>query len=194
LSKQEKTDLELIKRVLEGETEVYGILVERYERLVFGFLLARARCIQDVEDVVQDSFVRAYKHLASFDLDRKFSAWLLTIARNLLFDLYKKNSRSLSSTDVVIDILSASSASPQEEAAQPSEIIIRRERFRRITELIKSLDEDLKVPFLLRVVNEMPYQDIADALGLPLQTVKNRIFKARTMLRAERDEDGSVNL
>lgn len=194
MSKQEKTDLELIKRVLEGETEVYGILVERYERLVFGFLLARARCIQDVEDVVQDSFVRAYKHLASFDLDRKFSAWLLTIARNLLFDLYKKNSRSLSSTDVVIDILSASSASPHEEAAQPSEIIIRRERFRRITELIKSLDEDLKVPFLLRVVNEMPYQDIADALGLPLQTVKNRIFKARTMLRAERDEDGSVNL
>lgn len=194
MSKQEKTDLELIQQVLNGDTEVYGTLVERYEKLVFSFLLARARCLQDVEDVVQEAFVRAYRHLRGFDQSRKFSAWLLTIARNLLFDLYKKNSRTLSSTDVVLEILSASSVSTSEETEQPSEIIMRRERFRRLLDLIRSLEEDLKVPFLLRVVNEMPYQDIADALDLPLQTVKNRIFKARTLLRAERDKDGSVKL
>jgi RNA polymerase sigma-70 factor (ECF subfamily) len=194
LSKQEKTDLELIQQVLNGDTEVYGTLVERYEKLVFSFLLARARCLQDVEDVVQEAFVRAYRHLRGFDQSRKFSAWLLTIARNLLFDLYKKNSRTLSSTDVVLEILSASSVSTSEETEQPSEIIMRRERFRRLLDLIRSLEEDLKVPFLLRVVNEMSYQDIADALDLPLQTVKNRIFKARTLLRAERDKDGSVKL
>jgi RNA polymerase sigma-70 factor (ECF subfamily) len=177
MSRQEKSDVELIKLVLSGECEAYSVLVQRYEKLVFSFLLSRMNSIQDIEDVVQDAFVKAYKHLASFDCERKFSAWLLTIARNIMIDSRRKLSRDLPSTD-----------SAKEESEQPADILIRRERFRKILMLIRELPEEFKTPFLLRVVNEMSYQDIADSIGIPLQTVKNRIFKARTLLREKREK------
>ncbi len=62
MSRQEKSDVELIKLVLSGECEAYSVLVQRYEKLVFSFLLSRMNSIQDIEDVVQDAFVKAYKH------------------------------------------------------------------------------------------------------------------------------------
>jgi len=186
MSRQEKSDVELIKLVLSGECEAYSVLVQRYEKLVFSFLLSRMNSIQDIEDVVQDAFVKAYKHLTSFDCERKFSAWLLTIARNIMIDSRRKLSRDLPSTDLVIDILLTDSA--KEESEQPADILIRRERFRKILMLIRELPEEFKTPFLLRVVNEMSYQDIADSIGIPLQTVKNRIFKARTLLREKREK------
>lgn len=186
MSRQEKSDVELIKLVLSGECEAYSVLVQRYEKLVFSFLLSRMNSIRDIEDVVQDAFVKAYKHLASFDCERKFSAWLLTIARNIMIDSRRKLSRDLPSTDLVIDILLTDSA--KEESEQPADILIRRERFRKILMLIRELPEEFKTPFLLRVVNEMSYQDIADSIGIPLQTVKNRIFKARTLLREKREK------
>ncbi|MDD2624992.1 MAG: RNA polymerase sigma factor [Candidatus Riflebacteria bacterium] len=186
MSRQEKSDVELVKLVLSGECEAYSALVQRYEKLVFSFLLSRMNSIHDIEDIVQDSFVKAYKHLASFDCERKFSAWLLTIARNIMIDSRRKSSRDLPSTDLVNDVLLTDSA--KEESEQPADILIRRERFRKILMLIRELPEEFKTPFLLRIVNEMSYQDIADSIGIPLQTVKNRIFKARTLLREKREK------
>ncbi len=103
-----------------------------------------------------------------------------------MIDSRRKLSRDLPSTDLVIDILLTDSA--KEESEQPADILIRRERFRKILMLIRELPEEFKTPFLLRVVNEMSYQDIADSIGIPLQTVKNRIFKARTLLREKREK------
>lgn len=123
MSRQEKSDVELVKLVLSGECEAYSALVQRYEKLVFSFLLSRMNSIHDIEDIVQDSFVKAYKHLASFDCERKFSAWLLTIARNIMIDSRRKSSRDLPSTDLVNDVLLTDSA--KEESEQPADILIR---------------------------------------------------------------------
>lgn len=185
MNKQGKTDVELVKLVLSGEAEMFSELVERYEKLVFSFLLSRLSNMQEVEDIVQDTFVKAYRHLATFDCERRFAAWLVTIARNLLIDSRRKAGRNIASTELVTDVLLADST--REEQAQPPEILIRRERFRKIVRMIQELPEELRTPFLLRVVNELPYQEIAEVLTLPLQTVKNRIFKARGLLREKRE-------
>lgn len=185
MNKQEKSDVELVQLVLTGDVELFAELVERYEKLVFSFLLARLNDMQEVEDIVQDTFVRAFRHLATFDCERRFAAWLVTIARNLLIDSRRKAGRNIASTELVTDVLLADSA--KEDMTQPADIIIRRERFRRIIQMIQELPEELKTPFLLRVVNELPYQEIAEILILPLQTVKNRIFKARGLLREKRE-------
>lgn len=185
MSKQEKSDIELVQLVLAGEVELFAELVERYEKLVFSFLLSRLNEMQEVEDIVQDTFVRAFRHLATFDCERKFAAWLVTIARNLLIDSRRKAGRSIASSELVTDVLLLDSS--KEDKTQPADILIRRERFRSIILMIQELPEELKTPFLLRVVNELPYQEISEILTLPLQTVKNRIFKARGLLREKRE-------
>ncbi len=181
---QEKTDGEIVKLVLSGDIQMFSVLVARYEKFVFSFLLSKYSDVYEIEDVVQETFLKAYKHLESYDCERKFSNWLITIARNLLFDNRKKNSKSIASTDLVTDVLLNEE---QSGYLQPEEVSIRKERFHRLAAMIKSLDEDFRTPFIMRVVNELSYQEIADALSLPLQTVKNRIFKARTYLRDIRE-------
>jgi len=185
MNRQERTDVELVQAVLAGELEQFAELVERYEKLVFSFLLTRLNDLQEVEDIVQETFVKAFRHLASFDCERRFAAWLLTIARNLLIDSRRKAGRSIASTNLVNEVMLTDSA--REAASQPSEVVVRRERFRSIVGMIQELPEELRTPFLLRVINELPYQEIAEALEIPLQTVKNRIFKAREILREKRE-------
>ena len=185
MNKHERTDEELVHAVLAGELETFAELVERYERLVFSFLLSRLNDLQEVEDIVQETFVKAFRHLASFDCERRFAAWLLTIARNLLIDSRRKAGRSVASTTLVNEVMLTDSA--REASSQPSEIVVRRERFRSIVVMIQELPEELRTPFLMRVINELPYQEIAEVLDVPLQTVKNRIFKARGILREKRE-------
>lgn len=185
MNKLEKTDGELVKLVLEGDIESFSELVERYEKLVFSFLLSRLQDWQEVEDIVQETFVKAYRHIASFDCQRRFAAWLITIARNVLIDSRKKNSRNITSTDLVTDVLLSESS--REMRNQPSDILMRREQFRKVFSMIQELPEEMRTPFLLRVVNELSYQEISETLDLPLQTVKNRIFKARGILRKKRE-------
>lgn len=185
MNKHERTDEELVHAVLAGELETFAELVERYERLVFSFLLTRLNDLQEVEDIVQETFVKAFRHLASFDCERRFAAWLLTIARNLLIDSRRKAGRSVASTTLVNEVMLTDSA--REASSQPSEIVVRRERFRSIVVMIQELPEELRTPFLMRVINELPYQEIAEVLDVPLQTVKNRIFKARGILREKRE-------
>lgn len=185
MNKSERTDVELVKLVLTGEIETFAELVERYEKLVFSFLLTRLQDMQEVEDIVQETFVKAFRHLATFDCERRFAGWLVTIARNLLIDSRRRASRNVASTDLVNDVMLSDSL--KDGKTQPADILIRREQFRRIVKMIQELPEDMRTPFLLRVVNELSYQEIAEILEMPLQTVKNRIFKARALLREKRE-------
>lgn len=184
MSENEKSDAQLVKLVLNGSAEFFSELVERYEKLVFSFLLARFNDPCEVEDIVQDAFLKAYKHLASFDCERKFSTWLLTVARNILIDRKRKASRSIAASDV---LESETLFLDKSEGSSPAAQALKREAFRATARAVNALPEEIKAPFLLRVVNELSYQEIADALDIPLQTVKNRIFKARTIMRDKKE-------
>ncbi|MEW6712802.1 MAG: RNA polymerase sigma factor [Candidatus Riflebacteria bacterium] len=184
MNSENHSDNEIVQAVLAGATERFGELLERYEKLVFSFLLSRLKNLQEVEDIAQDTFVKAFRHLKSFDCSRKFTAWLLTIARNVLIDHVRKSSRSVASTELVTEVMLRES---DNEDCNPQMLNLRRESWRKVMNMINTLSEEVRDPFVMRVVNEMSYQEIADALELPLQTVKNRIFKARSLLREKRD-------
>ena len=177
-------DNRLIEEILKGDIEKFAILVRRYERLLFSYLISRNCRFQEAEDIVQESFIKAYSHLRSFDKNRKLSVWLLTIARNLMIDNYRKNTRTVSNQEVVVDWVNFGKDGHTKN--EPQEILIRKENFRKVSEMIISLSDKLKTPFLMRIVNEYSYQEIAELLDLPLQTVKNRIFKARKILKEQR--------
>ncbi len=178
-------DAKAIEAVLAGDTELFEVLVRRYERLVFSYLFSMTSDIHEVEDVTQEAFVKAYRYLGSFDCSKKFSSWLVVIARNVFLDYRKSDKNTVSSTELVTEVLVSSSQTSEDE---PPNLLIKKEKFNELLKMLVDLEGELKEVFMLRVVNEMSYQDIADTLSLPLQTVKNRIFKARKILRAKRDE------
>lgn len=181
-------DASLVTRILDGEVECFELLVARYERLMYSYLLPMVRNIGDVEDIAQEAFLKAYRHLASFDVQRRFSTWLLRIAKNIMIDRYRKDrGTTILAGDIEATIALASprmadSHNPQADAEH-------REHFREIFSQICALPEELKAPLLLRIMQELAYTEIAELLDVPLQTVKNRIFKARQMLRAQRGGD-----
>jgi RNA polymerase sigma factor (sigma-70 family) len=112
MSDESRQDGDLITRILAGESNLFGVLVGKYERLVFSYLLPQVRNLQEVEDLAQETFLRAYRHLAGFDTSRKFSAWLLAIARNLLVDRFRKNSQAAASQESYQEMLATQGPFP----------------------------------------------------------------------------------
>ena len=183
-------DRKSIERVLAGESHVYGVLVERYERLVYSFLLPQLRSLEEAEDLAQEVFIRGYRHLASFDTTRKFSCWIIKIARNLLIDRYRKNAHTPRGNGLAQDLI-ANSPDPTSRKEPTSKLELQ-EEFRNTFKEMLDLPEELRIPLLLRVIQELSYEEIAELLDLPLQTVKNRIFKARSVLREKRKSDHAL--
>ncbi len=179
-----KTDKELIENILAGRLDCFETVIGRYKRLLFSFLLSQHGNYQEVEDIVQETYIKAFRHLDKFDQKRKFSNWLLTIAKNLLIDLRRKAGRSVTSTEVVEETLLG--LKNEGGGGQPQEEVLKKEKFQEVFDLIGKLPEEVRIPFILRVVDEQSYQDIAENLELPIQTVKNRIFKARQILREQK--------
>ncbi|MFZ2955527.1 MAG: sigma-70 family RNA polymerase sigma factor [Candidatus Ozemobacteraceae bacterium] len=184
---RDEEDARLVSRVLAGEVNVYGILVEQYERLVFSYLLPRVRSLEEVEDLAQEIFLKAYRHLDSFDLQRRFAPWLMRIARNFMIDSSQKNVRIPHGNGLATEIFEHVAASGP--MTEPHEKLEAREEFRGTFRHMLDLPEDLRIPFLLRVLQELSYEEIAELIDLPLQTVKNRIFKARSILRDQRQSE-----
>ncbi len=184
MSDEIRQDGDLIARVLAGDSNLFSVLVGKYERLVFSYLLPQVRNLQEVEDLAQETFLRAYRHLAGFDTSRKFSVWLLAITRNLLVDRFRKNSQATAGQESYQEMLATQGPFPQ--VGDPQRQVEMQEEFRRTFRNILDLPEDYKVPLMMRIMQDLSYDEIAENLELPLQTVKNRIFKARQMLRAKR--------
>jgi RNA polymerase sigma-70 factor, ECF subfamily len=185
------TDAEIVARVLGGDAGAFERLVERYERLMFSYLLPQVRHTQEVEDIAQETFLKAFRHLRTFDPARRFSAWLLRIARNVMFDTQKTRRQTVPAGDALTDLLN-DRAAPSEQA-NPDDRLQNLEAFRQTFVQVLQLPEDLRIPLMLRVLEDQTYEEIADLLELPLQTVKNRIFKARRALREKRSGTRDVS-
>ncbi|HNV72892.1 MAG TPA: sigma-70 family RNA polymerase sigma factor [Candidatus Ozemobacteraceae bacterium] len=175
-----RSDAELVRLILQGESQRFQSLVERYERLMYSYLLPQVHHWQEVEDIAQEAFLKAFRHLNSFDTARKFSAWLLKIARNILIDRYRKNAQNRREAEAYATFLQRFARTSETNTAQ---VVEKDDEFRRLFLDVFDLPEEFRVPLLLRIVEELSYEEIADIIDAPLQTVKNRIFKARRQLR-----------
>lgn len=187
MGNDQRPDVEVVSAVLEGDTDQFGIMVERYERLMYSYLLSQVRSLPEAEDIAQEAFIKAFRHLSSFDASRRFSAWLLKIARNVMIDRFRKQRNDTPVATVPEECIARlSSPLPRNDPAAHAEM---HEEFRRTFRDILDLPEDLRTPLMMRILQDLPYEEIADILDLPLQTVKNRIFKARQALRGKRDAE-----
>ncbi len=176
----ELSDNELVTRTLNGDTRSYEELVRRYERLVGRVLYSYARREISVEDLVQETFLRAYDRLETFNPEYRFKTWLLAIANNLGVDTLRRRRETVEFNP---EVHAAATTGGPEEAAMEDE------RSRSVQEAITALPETYSVPLVLRYNEGLSYAEIAEIMDLSVPAVKSRLFRARNMLAGRLEDE-----
>lgn len=169
------SDDTLAERVLAGETEVFVTLVERYKRPVFNLALRMLGNRADAEDAAQETFVRAYTHLGSYQPGGKFGSWLLAITSHWCID-YLRRRRPVS-----LDALQAPLADAI-TAEYPEDMALRAEGQAEVQHWLANLPEPYRLVLVLRYWHELSYAEISAAIDQPVSTVRMRLFRARQSL------------
>ncbi|CAN5237117.1 sigma-70 family RNA polymerase sigma factor [soil metagenome] len=165
-------DNDLAARTLEGDLRSYEELVRRYERLVGHVLYTYAGREAAVDDLVQETFLKAYDKLESFNPEYKFKTWLLTIANNLGVDTVRRRREQVEFNPEIHARITSG----------PETVAVEADRSRTLQDAMSSLPETYGVPMILRYNEEMSYAEISEILDLSIPAVKSRLFRARQML------------
>lgn len=170
-------DGDAVRRVLDGDTSAFAGLVERHQQRVYRFIRRQVPAAA-AEDLAQETFLQAYRVLASFRAEARFSTWLLGIARNLVLNFLARDWRAE-------DISPDESGNPGDEALDPARLFLRDEALAQLQAAVERLPADMRECLLLTTVEDLDYEEVAGLLGIPLGTVKSRLSRARAQLRAE---------
>jgi len=179
-------DAKLIKKVLIGDRKAFEMIVLRYQQPMVNYL---GRTLGDREtalDFAQDIFLKAYASLDSYRPSHHFSTWLFKIASNHVIDHWRRKKISAVSIDQTFN---GEDDSPRIQIPDQSPSVARKyelaELRAKIEKALERVPEALRELFVLRHVNEFSYEEIADIKGLPVGTVKNRVFQAKEQLRKQ---------
>ncbi len=179
----DQSDEALVHRVRSGEREVFGVLVDRYKRGIANFIGATVRNASDTADLSQETFLRAYAHLGTFNPQLgKFSTWIYQIARNVIRTYLAKSLRAPQLQELPQDQTLESSLPDLSAQADPAGGVLRREAERELRAALAELPERTRAVLALRYFDNMEYQTIASTLGLSLGNVKTLIHRGKIAL------------
>jgi RNA polymerase sigma-70 factor (ECF subfamily) len=176
----EETDQQLVDRVLDGDKNAFNLLVLRYQHRVAGLVSRFIQDAQEVEDVSQEAFIKAYRALPLFRGDSAFYTWLYRIAVNTAKNYLVSRNRRPPASDVDInDAEVIEIGSVLRDIEDPEGSLATDKLKQAINAAIEELPEDLKTAFTLREFSGMSYEDITEVMDCPVGTVRSRIFRAR---------------
>ena len=181
--KTEPTDHQLVLRVQKGDKRAFDLLVLKYQYKLQAIISRFVRDTDEVADVTQEAFIKAYRALPKFRGDSQFYTWLYRIAINTAKNYLVSKSRRPTSTD--IDVADAEQFADNEkliDEASPEDLIMTQELSQVIQGALSQLPEDLRTALTLREFEGMSYEEIADIMGCPVGTVRSRIFRAREFI------------
>lgn len=173
-------DADLVRETLAGNQLSFQLLVERYQGRMFALIRGYTRSAVEIEDIVQDTFLKAYTRLASFQHQSSFSTWLYRIAVNTVLDFLKRCGRSPVQAVEDPEVVSAPGPSP----AFAPDAKMEREEIAEVThKVLQELPEIFRTVLILREFEDRSYQEIADILGISIGTVESRLFRARARFK-----------
>ncbi len=178
------TDGDLVARSIDGGEDDFAELVRRYQRPMVSYIYRMTGNYEAALDLTQDVFIKVYNSLARYSSEYKFSTWIYRIAHNAAIDYLRRHTTREQSLITERDgeerhmPLESQTLSPQIESE-------RAERRSEIEMVVQGLPDAYRELILLRHAHDMNYDEIAGVTGLPLGTIKNRIFRAREIMRAE---------
>ena len=171
-------DNELIKNYLEGEEGSFEIIVKKYTRPLYSFVWRLCGNKESSEDIVQDTFLKVWKNLKKFDLERNFRVWIYAIARNSTYDFLRKKKLIMFSEMDNIEENSTFEENLADTTPIADQIFEEKETAKTIKEVIKSLSPKYKEVVILRHETGMTFEDISDTLKEPMNSVKSRYRRA----------------
>jgi RNA polymerase sigma-70 factor, ECF subfamily len=177
------TDEAVIARVREGERELFEVLVERYKRGIANFIGAGVRDSAEVADLSQETFLRAYAHLGTFNPKLgKFSTWIYQIARNVVRTHLGKSLRRPAAAALADDQTLENALADGSVEADPAGGVLRAEAERELRAALAELPERTRTVLALRYFDNLEYHAIASTLGLSLGNVKTLIHRGKIAL------------
>lgn len=176
-------DSSIIREALDGHQAAYDKLMRKYHDAIYNLIYRMVREKEEVEDLTQEAFIKAFASLRSFNEEYAFSTWLYKIATNNCIDYIRKKKLETFSIDKPIESKdSEMTFEVPDTTYQPDKAIIAQQRKELVEEAIESLPEKYRRVIVLRHQQEKNYEEIAEILKLPIGTVKAHIFRAREML------------
>ena len=173
-----RTDQEIVQRCLSGDTDAYADLVERYGGRVYNVALRITHDPDAARDCAQDAFIRAYRALHQYDPSLPFGPWIFRITTNASLNFVQRGrGREITVEELPDD--------PAPLEAGPELTTVRKEDLEEVLAAMAELPPAYRAALTLRHIQELSYQEVADALGIPLGTVKTHLHRARAALRSK---------
>lgn len=177
-------DEDLMEQFQAGYEQAFNILVKRYKDRLHNFLYRYTHDHEDCEDLVQETFLRVYRSRNSYERIAKFSTWMYTIALNLAKSLYKKKQR------MTLVTIHKDDSDPddrpmklQDNVQLQDDSLHEKMCVKKLEKALKELNEDFREVVVLRDVQQLSYEEIAEITDLPMGTVKSRINRGRAQLQ-----------
>lgn len=178
-------DQALVERAQQGDKKAFNLLVVRYQNRVAG-LLTRYVSRDDIPDIVQETFIKAYRSLESFRGESAFYTWLYRIAVNTAKNHLTTQGRRPPKEDILAeDAEGYESGTYLREADTPENLVLSEELKKVVFDTIESLPDELKNAIILREIEGLSYEEIAEQMQCPVGTVRSRIFRAREAIDAK---------
>lgn len=178
---EEYDDRKLTQMVGEGDTRAFDALFARHRDAIYAMLVKRTSNTDDVEDLMQEAFMKAFINIGRYNPDYDFGAWICTIAKNTFVDFDR--SRRVNALNPNNNLpLEGKCSTRQTSLPTPEESIINAQQRAQIERYIAQLPENYRRMFVLRFLDEYSYEEIAEALDMKIGTVKTQIFRVRALM------------
>ena len=182
------TDEELVAAFQDGDASAFDQLVRRWDRRVHGAIYRVVGADEDVRDLCQEAFLKAYRGLGTFKREARFSSWLYQIAINVCRDRMRRRKGKVA---VSLDELDeASDGRLRTKAPSPLELVERRDMRRLVERAMGALSADEREVIVLKEYQGLTFPEIAEALAIPQSTVKTRLYRGLSQLRHRLEREG----
>jgi RNA polymerase sigma-70 factor (ECF subfamily) len=183
--REQLDDRTLVERILGGDRDLFSVLVARYERRVVNYVYRITHRYEEAHDLTQEIFVKVYLALDRYDPKYQFSTWLFRIAQNSAIDALRK--KSIAEVPLARPVTDDESGGKEREFADdgvsPYRALKNKQLSAAIDDAVLKLPPDYRELIQLRHFAELSYEEIATMKKLPLGTVKNKLFRARNLLK-----------
>lgn len=184
----EETDLNLVKRARNGDRDAFSVLLERYQRRLYSVCLGIVRNPDDAQDRLQETAVKVFLNLERFEGQSSFYTWAYRIASNVCIDFLrkKKRQRTVDYDDGIArdgDVVEGEDLLPSRLGLNPARVHARKELMDKLTEALDTLSDTHRTIIILREVDGLSYQEIADLTEVSIGTVMSRLHHARKNLQ-----------
>lgn len=183
------TDEELVARSVGGDQDSFNQLIVRWERPIYGLAYRVIGREEDARDIVQETFLRAFRALPGFKGQAKFSSWLYRIALNLCRDWIRRQKRTpIVAAPEGVDIIELAAEQGPVESIET--LVARKQLSETVAEAMQHLPEDQRTAIILKEYHGLTFQEIADLQACPLSTVKTRLYQGLSVLRRRLEQQG----